>query len=144
MKRLVLIVAVSFTVMSAGAAGWLWLQPPSPERARARIQQLGGRVHIEESSQDRPVVKVDLTDCPAGDDDLEYLIAFPHLQYLILTGTRISGEGLKRLSGLKELHGLALSGPAAGGEGLRHLGALTGLHELRLEKTTLTDAGLTH
>ena len=47
MKRLVLLVAVGVTVMSAGAAGWLWLRPPNQERALARIQQNPGMYGVE-------------------------------------------------------------------------------------------------
>src|SRR6185437_10846791 len=144
MKRFIILLVMCGVVLSAGAAGWLWLLPPNQERALARIRQRGGKVQIDETRRDRPVVKVDLKDCPIHDDDLASLSAFSHLQYLLLTDTNITENGLKHLAGLTQLRGLTLSGPAAGGDGLRHLGGMLGLRELRLEKTPLTEAGLAH
>jgi Leucine-rich repeat (LRR) protein len=83
-----------------------------------------------------------------------------------LRETRVTGAGLKQLSGLKKLQSLALSrSPVTHLEGLGELGqlrsleldgtkvtdaelkelsALTHLEHLHLESTPVTDAGLRH
>ncbi len=131
MKRLVILSGICGAVLSAGAAGWLWLLPPNQERALAHVKQLGGKVQLDENRHDRPVIKVDLHDCPAGDGDLSDLSAFPQLQYLNLTRTGVTDDGLKQLAALTHLRGLALSGRAAGGDGLHHLSGMLALRELR-------------
>lgn len=144
MMRLIVRIAVCVALSSAIAAGWLWLAPGGQESAVARITQLGGKVRFDESRGDRPVIGVDLSDCPAGEGDLIALNSFPHLQYLILTGSNIDDDGLKHLAKMKELRRLDVGGPGISDAGLAHLTDLSALEELTLSSPRITDAGLIH
>jgi Leucine Rich repeat len=109
MRRLAILFGVWGVVLSAGAAAWLWLSSPNQERALVRIKQLGGKVQIDETRRDQPVVEIDLEDCPVGDDDLRDFSCFIYLQFLDLTGTRVTDAGLAHLKGLTQLRELDLS-----------------------------------
>ncbi|MFO1092249.1 MAG: hypothetical protein U0992_02910 [Planctomycetaceae bacterium] len=63
-------------------------------------------------------------------------------QHLNLSDTRITDDGLDCLKDLSTVEDLDLSGTQVTGAGLKHLAALPKLHELRLSETAVTDLGL--
>jgi hypothetical protein len=66
------------------------------------------------------------------------------LEAVILTGTRVTGAGLKHLSGMSHLIRLDLAETQVGDEELRHLRQFPRLEWLDLGSTRVTDAGLAH
>ncbi|HTU20234.1 MAG TPA: hypothetical protein VMG10_19375 [Gemmataceae bacterium] len=63
---------------------------------------------------------------------------------LNLGNTRIAGEGLLYLTGLKNLRFLNLGATRVNDESLKHLAGLTSLEHLYLGGTRITNAGLIH
>jgi Leucine-rich repeat (LRR) protein len=60
---------------------------------------------------------------------------------LVLTGTRISDEGLKQVSAMSNLTDLVVERTQITDEGFAHLHGMTNLHLLGLSHTKVTDAG---
>ena len=79
---------------------------------------------------------------PATDDDLSHLAGLTGLQYLNLTGTRITDAALEYLKGLSGLRELLLLNTNITDEGLTYLKDLTRLQVLYLFNDRITDAGL--
>lgn len=78
-----------------------------------------------------------------GDSELEAVARLAHLRVLILTDSRISDEGFRRLGSLRTLETLHLSGPhTVTDEGLQALGKLDQLKQFTLHGQRHTWAGL--
>src|ERR1043166_211196 len=69
-----------FTRSSACAAG----DNAEQDRAIAKIENLGGKVELDEKRPGKPVIKVDLRRTKVTDGDLEILKGFTHLRSLNL------------------------------------------------------------
>jgi len=76
--------------------------------------------------------------------DFPLIGRMPQLQILDLSGTNVTDDDLRHLSGLKGLRELILWETGIGDAGAAHLAAMQGLCRLNLGRTNLTDAGLRH
>ena len=76
------------------------------EQAIAAIEELGGKVALDEKSPDKPVISVDLNGTMVTDDELELLKGLTKLQTLSLSSTDITDDGLAHLEGLTNLQWL--------------------------------------
>jgi hypothetical protein len=116
------------------------------QRAFDQIRAFHGKHEVDETSPDRPVVRVDLRYYEVDDQEVakfaELLTAFPRLMTLQFKSTKISDAGLKHLTRLPQLRSLSLENAAITDLGLGHLKALTYLDELDLKGTKVTDAGV--
>jgi hypothetical protein len=72
------------------------------------------------------------------------LKAFPELETLSATRSRVSDAGLSHLTGQTRLEWLGLGGTQITDEGLTHIRNLPNLRSLYLESTQVTDKGLVH
>jgi Leucine-rich repeat (LRR) protein len=110
------------------------------------------------------IFSLSLEGCQVTDDGLVHLKDMPNLTYLTFADVPITNEGLVHLEGLKitDLHvhstkvtgaglrrltglqSLGLQGAAFTDADLAHLRGLTKLKRLNLSKTAITDAGLVH
>ena len=118
--------------------------PRTPRRRRravAAVKKLGGKLTLDESKPDKPVVGVSFAYRPISNDDLAALeICRPRSARPARDAHRRRGGGaLKRLTSLKVLN---LSGTKFGDKGLEQLKGLTALEDLDLTATAVTDAGL--
>ena len=111
------------------------------EQVEAFIKGLGGKVTVDTTRPDRPVVAIDLHLTQAADADLESLRTQATLRSLNLYGTRITDAGLKPVGALTGLQSLDLNETAVTDAGLQHLQRLTQLKELRLYHTHVSDDG---
>jgi hypothetical protein len=130
--------------------------PHEPERVLARLTELRARVQRDEQRPGRPVVAIVFKDTPpelmpsqecrvgeVTDDDLKEFAAFSQLRNLDLTDARkVTGSGLKSLTGLKQLRSLTLGRTAMTDAAIKDVAAFDQLQGLGLEETTVTDAGL--
>jgi internalin A len=66
------------------------------------------------------------------------------LGWLVLDNTRVTGEGLKSLSGLRELNVLNLSNSPIGNDGLMAVGTMANLNLLYLSNLRITDEGIAY
>lgn len=121
-------------------------QPERPETIRAihAIEELGGTVECDNLVPGQPVVTVFLDASAVTDQDLEFLIALPHVRRLSLLDTNIADAGLLYVGYLRRLKWLYLGRTQTSDAGLSHLRNLDGLEELALYRTAISDAGLTH
>src|SRR5262249_5376246 len=71
-----------------------------------------------------------------------HLSTFSNLAVLRLDRTRVSGDGLQALRGLKNLKELGLSGAKVADSGVDHLLSLKGLKTLYVADTAISAAGL--
>jgi hypothetical protein len=78
------------------------------------------------------------------DDDMAIVAAFPNLQFLDLTGTKVTGRGLVHLHRLQHLKKLDLTWTKIGDEGMQHVRGLKHLRVLCLTGTQVGDDGLEH
>jgi uncharacterized protein (TIGR02996 family) len=79
---------------------------PTAERRREAvyvIESLSYRLRTGDS-----LTHIDYCQCQVSDADLEYFTAVPEVGELDLSMTRVTGRGLRHLSGLKRLHTLRL------------------------------------
>lgn len=79
-----------------------------------------------------------------SDAGLAHLANATELVMLGLRRTKVEGEGLKYLSGLKKLRTLLLGDTQVDDDALANLAGLDGLVELGLSNTRVTDAGMRH
>jgi hypothetical protein len=75
-------------------------------------------------------------------EGLKDLAGLKALEVLILYNTGVTDTKLKELANLKALKGLDLGGTPVTDKGLKELAGLTGLSNLVLNSTKITDAGL--
>jgi len=87
---------------------------------------------------------LDLSGARISDGELYHLRAMIRLQRLELNDTRIGDAGLSYLKGLDQLRILGLNGSHVTDAGLPTLAAFEGLQYLYLDRTGITDAGLVY
>lgn len=93
----------------------------------------------------RRVIGIDCTRTQVSDEQVAYLLRrAPELEWLNLSWTSITGDGLGELRFTPLLCCLTLYGCQITDEGLVHLEGLTNLQELDLVDTQVTDEGLVH
>jgi hypothetical protein len=102
------------------------------ERAIARIEKLGGKVEVDDTSPGKPVIRVDLHGTKATDDDLKQLKALTQLQKLNLGWTEVGDAGLEQLKGLTKLQRLVFDNTKVTDAGVKHLKGLIDLEYLNL------------
>jgi internalin A len=117
-------------------------------QAIREIERLGGTIKRADELPSRPVTQVSFGSASRFEDmDVPLLKPLTKLTTLYLnstkiSGTRISGAGLKELRGLKNLTTLSLGFSNITDGGLKELRDLKNLTSLFLCKTKITDAGL--
>lgn len=92
----------------------------------------------------RECVTISFKDLPVGDEALDQISEVKGLQYLHLTGTNVTDEGLRKLAVHPQLISVNLERSEITDEGLRILGTLPALTSLELDETQITGAGLRH
>ncbi len=119
----------------------LWV-PRRRERLRVygMVQERGGVFGADPDADRFYGVRWEGT--AVGDAEAGQLRAFPELDYLALSWTRVTDEGLARLRGLRRLKIVDLSHTAVTDAGLALLGTLAGLDVLDLSGTAVGDAGI--
>jgi hypothetical protein len=90
------------------------------------------------------VIYVDFYGTPDVQSALAHLKAFPHLEKLNFTSTKVTDEDLIHLADLSSLKELALNKTRVTDKGLIHLAGLAKLEVLNLSDDDVTDAGLVH
>lgn len=89
------------------------------------------------------IVYADIGTLPITDRDLQWMTQeYPHLERVVLSGTRITDDGLAAFSRLKNLHTLTLNRVSLTDAGLAHLAVLTNLRVLDLSGCRISDAGV--
>lgn len=111
------------------------------EAAVTKLTALG--VAIERDAHDLPH-SATCEDAQLSDKDLAAFKPLVDLIELDLSGTGISGAGLKSLAGLTGLERLHLDQTAIDDDGLQSLASLVNLTGLSLSETKITDEGLKH
>jgi Leucine-rich repeat (LRR) protein len=130
-------------LLFTGPSAWAQGDNAEQERAIARIENLGGKVELDEQRPGKPVIKVDLRRTKITDADLEILKGLTQLRSLNLRSLgSITDAGTKHLKGLTALEHLDLGHTKVGDASLEHLKDLTKLKTLTLDNTPVTDAGL--
>ena len=119
MHRIVVLIQVlSLAVVASGYAAEV---NPTEAKVVAEIEELGGKVTIDEKSPEKPVVGVDLKGTQVTDIGLAHLEGLTKLQSLDLYGTKVTDAGLERLKGLSELQVLWVGDTEVTDAGLEHL-----------------------
>jgi hypothetical protein len=120
---------------------WI-LRRPKRLHVYARVQELGGVFGADPDTNKFYGVR---WEGPAvGDADVEQLRAFPEMDHLALSGTRVTDGGLARLRRLRRLKGVELAHTAITDAGLVYLAGMAGLVFLDVSETGVGDAGLEH
>ena len=107
----------------------------------AAIEKLGGKVAVDDSSPDCPVVEVDFSGTQITDADLDVLKGLDRLEYLDLSDTRVTDAGLVKVKELKSLDTLSLMFTPVTERGLDELSALPNLRVLLLTNENLSRKG---
>lgn len=115
-----------------------------PEAAIAYFKKLKGKITVDETSPDKPVIGLSLDLSDVTDAELVYLKGLAELQNLDLSGTKITDAGLVHLTGLTKLQELRLSSTKITDDGLEQLKGLSQLQKLYLSNNKITDDGLVH
>src|SRR6478672_4328717 len=79
------------------------------ERAVAAIQKLGGKVEVNATDPEKPVVKVSFRNTKVTDEGLFHVKGLTDHRELDLSHTDITNDGLRHLRGLSDLTTLNLS-----------------------------------
>lgn len=112
----------------------------------AEVTRLGGKVDLDETRPDKPIIKIDLHSTQVTDAELKVLVdsknALRGLRYLDLRLTHIGDAGAGHLKDLTSLQTLNLFRTQVGDQGLAHLKNLRQLQTLLIGGTRITDAGL--
>jgi hypothetical protein len=128
------------------ALGWSGLSASEPEltkdQAVARIQKLGGRVHVLDQQLGKPVAGV-WSLHRFTDREMPLLRSLATLIVVDLSGSKVTNIGLVHLRWLTNLEYLDLRDTAVTDEGLLALKGLSGLRLLDLTKTKVTADGVT-
>src|SRR5260221_442232 len=76
----------------------------SKERLIAEVEKLGGKVDLDETRPDKPIIKIDLHSTKVSDSDLVFLNKMrkhlKNLRYLDLRLTHIGDEGVDSVKNL--------------------------------------------
>jgi hypothetical protein len=107
----------------------------------ARIEKLGGRVHVLENQLGKPVAGA-LSLKRFTDHDAAVLRGFATLIVLDLSGSRVTDKGLAHLKELASLEHLDLRDTPVTDKGLQTLKRLTALRLLDLTNTKVTAAAV--
>lgn len=83
------------------------------------------------------VVSVSLRNIPAGDEAVDVLSKFPHLEKLSLAGTNVSGKTLGKLAACRNLESVSLSQTKADMTAMESLAALPSMKKVYLWKTSV-------
>ncbi len=90
-------------------------------------------------------VNADIGAHPITNEDLQWMTQeYPHLETVVLSGTRLTNDSLAALARLKNLQTLVLTNVPLTDAGLASLAPMTELEELHLRRTAITEAGLGH
>jgi Leucine-rich repeat (LRR) protein len=118
------------------------------DRIKAEVNRLGGKIEVDETRADRPIVKIDLHSTKVSDSDLAFLNderkALTQLRYLDLRLTHIGDAGVHHLRKLTSLQTLNLFRTNLSDIGLKDLRDLRELRVLLIGGTRVTDVGLVH
>ncbi len=85
------------------------------------------------------IVSLKLTSMPAGDEALETISGFSHLEILDLSGTRISGKGLEKLASLSNLEQITLSNTQVSAAQLEQLAKAPALRKAYIWRTKASE-----
>lgn len=83
------------------------------------------------------VVSVSLRNIPAGDEAVDVLSKFPHLEKLSLAGTNVSGKTLGKLAACRNLESVSLSQTKADMTAMESLAALPSMKKVYLWRTAV-------
>jgi internalin A len=134
-------------------------------RAIGAVKAYGGKLGVDESSPDKPVISVDLHNIKFDAVELQrlktlvdlqslnlafvetatgfdFLAPLTKLQTLNLKNTQVTDADLAHLNGMVNLQSLNLALTHVGDAGMEHLKGLGKLQSLNLAFTNVTDAGL--
>jgi hypothetical protein len=125
----------------AGSGSWAGEPELTQNQAVARIQKLGGGVHVLEQQLGKPVAGVWSLN-RFTDRDVPLLRGLATLIVLDLSGSKVTDKGLVHLKELTSLEHLDLRDTPVTDKGLRTLKRLTALRLLDLTNTRVTDAGV--
>lgn len=87
----------------------------------------------------KQIISIDLGNSAVKDDDLQYLIQFPHLQKLHLQNIPVGDEGIKQLRGLRHLNFLNLSGTKVTAKTIDEVSGWENLKKLYLYNTAIPE-----
>ena len=105
-------------------------ETPASARTRAEIERLGGKIELDESHPDRPVIGVSFGwNKQVRDEDLAHLKDLPALRALSLEATNITDAGMEHVKNLRDTNKLFTS-PRP----IRNWHALTAMIEARKER----------
>jgi hypothetical protein len=93
-------------------------RPLTSQEAKAAVEDLGGRVSVDESGNS---VSVFLNRTSINDDQIEVVQYLPDLQVLNLTGTPVGDTGLRHVHGLSKLQRVYAAHTEISDEGVRQL-----------------------
>ena len=141
-RMLCMSILLLLTLVPAAAG----LTDSSKDRFIAEVARLGGRVELDETLTDKPIIKVDLHGTALTDSDLAFLVDarkdLRHLRYLDLRLTKIGDAGVANIKGLTSLQTLNLFRTQLSDRGLSYIKNLKQLQTLLIGGTKVTDAGL--
>jgi hypothetical protein len=153
--RWILLSMMLASVVAAALHGPL-MQGRARERAiAATLRGVGGDVHFAAADLPWPlswlgdgyasyyerIDAVDLSCCPATDDDLAILCGLRSLRTLRLRYTPIGDDGLRHVAGIASLEEVSLDGTRVTDTGLEVLRSLARLKSVSLYATAVTKAG---
>src|SRR5262245_17485120 len=122
---------------------------PTAEAAVAALVKRGAKTNPQHPANTiaRPVrgVLCPTKGCDVTDADLAHLAALHDLNYVyVINQKRVTGDGLRHLSGLTKLDTIDLNGSSVEGKHLVHLKGMKQLHKVGLWRTAVSDEGMTH
>jgi len=123
---------------------WFGYQRREGQRAKAAIEELGGRVSIWDYWDHRwgQAINADLFGTAIDDQDLARIVELPISGALRLDGTAITDEGLAHVQKRRDLRSLSISDTDITDEGLEHLKQASSLEFLQAHRTRITDGGV--
>jgi hypothetical protein len=137
--------ALPLTVCCLVLLGW----PPrarSEDKAQAKaiaaLQELGGKIEVDDKSPDKPAIRLVLKGQTMTDKAMPLVTALAKLRHVEFHDTAVSGEGLKALKKLPKLDTLVIRDSIIDDDGMQGLQALANLQKLTLNDTEITGSGL--
>lgn len=109
MKRTLLVVLLFGCFVACVQLGWAVEPNAEQAKAVAEIEELDGKVTIDDKNPGKPVIGVAFSNRKVTDAGLEHLKGLTQLQHLILQNTKITDAGLEHLKGLTQLQQLNLN-----------------------------------
>ena len=115
----------------------------SQDEAVAAIEKLGGKVVVDQSRPEKPVIGVDFGwNKRVTDRDLEVLKSFPHLRSVMLEKTNITDAGIEHLRSFSRLKSLNIAATSVTESVMEFIGGLPELESLNISKLPVSDEGL--